>query len=238
MRLQKYLAMCGVASRRAAETLITTGRVQVNGQIAILGQTIDPANDVILFDGMRLLLESKIYILLNKPANTITTVHDTHERRTVIDCLDGIPERVFPVGRLDLDVEGALLLTNDGELAHRMMHPRYETQKTYLVRVKGEVSSETLEQLAEGVELEDGMTAPAQATLLRTDGHTSNLRLIIHEGRKRQVKRMCDAVGHRVLHLKRAAIGQLTVSGLRPGEWRHLSEHEVRHLRKETGLDP
>ena len=238
MRLQKFLAMCGVASRRTAETLIVEGRVRVNGEIAQLGQVVDPEIDLIFYDGQRLLLESKIYILLNKPANTITTVRDTHDRKTVIDCIEGVPERVFPVGRLDLDVEGALLLTNDGELAHRMMHPRYEMEKTYLARVIGEVTPETLDHLAQGVELDDGMTAPAQATLLRTDGHTSNLCLIIHEGRKRQVKRMCEAVGHRVLHLRRAAIGKLSVSGLRPGEWRHLTEPEIRRLYKLVGLKP
>lgn len=238
MRLQKFLAMCGIASRRTAETLIAAGRVHVNGEIAQLGQVVDPDVDIILYDNQRLLLESKTYILLNKPANTITTVRDTHDRKTVIDCIEGVPERVFPVGRLDLDVEGALLLTNDGELAHRMMHPRYEMDKTYLARVIGEVTRETLTRLEQGVELDDGVTAPAQATLLRTDGHTSNICLIIHEGRKRQVKRMCEAVGHRVLHLRRAAIGKLSVTGLRPGEWRYLTEQEIHRLRKQVGLEP
>lgn len=237
MRLQKFLAECGVASRRKCETIIRAGRVQVNGVPAALGQSIDPDTDTVTLDGRPLIRDTECYIVLNKPAGTVTTASDTHDRRTVYDCLAELSTRVVPVGRLDMDVTGTLLLTNDGELAHRLMHPRYEIDKTYEALVEGCMTRETAEKLAAGIELEDGATAPAEVQILETVGGASLIRLTVHEGRNRLVKRMCAAVGHPVRRLHRIAVAGLTVEGLEPGEWRYLREDEVRALKKLTRLD-
>lgn len=235
-RLQKYLAACGVASRRAAETLIEAGRVTVNGDVAQLGCKVDPAADTILFDGRPVGTESMAYILLNKPPDTVTTVKDTHDRKTVMDCLQGVSERVYPVGRLDMDVGGVLLFTNDGELANRLIHPSYRIPKVYLAWVWGRVGEEALERLESGVELDDGMTAPAKARVIRHTPKQSQVRLQIHEGKKREVKRMCKAVGHPVVSLTRIAFCGIRVADLKPGEWRYLTDDEVAMLREKTGL--
>ncbi len=232
MRLQKFMAHCGLASRRASERLIEDGKVLVNGTVAVTGQTIDPETDEVTYGGVRVGTSNMRYILLNKPAGVITTSKDTHNRRTVLDCIEGLQERVFPVGRLDMDVEGALLLTNDGELAFRLTHPKYEVPKVYIAWVRGVLTPETAARLEQGVPLEDGMTAPAKAVIMNTAEHATQVRLTLHEGRKREIKRMCAHVGHRVRDLRRVAVGNVKVRGLEPGQWRLLTDSEIRGLRK------
>jgi 23S rRNA pseudouridine2605 synthase len=224
MRLNAYLARAGVTSRRGAEELIRAGRVRVNGEVAGLATFVERADRVEL-DGRPLELEPLAYALLHKPAGVVTTASDPHGRRTVVDLLD-LQQRVVPVGRLDADTTGALLLTNDGPLAHRLMHPRYEVDKVYEVEIEGEPDDEALRRLAEGVELDDGPTAPAGVRRLGP----SRLELTLHEGRKHQVKRMCEAVGHPVRRLHRSRYAGLTVAGLDPGEWRELTRKEVAAL--------
>lgn len=239
-RLQKILAQAGYGSRRACEQLILQGRVCVNGQVVTqLGAQANPWTDVIEVDGKRVKLPEKYtYVLLHKPAGVVTTRRDAHAPRTVIDLLQGVIAPVFPVGRLDADTTGALLLTDDGELAYRLTHPRYGVTKTYLVEVRGEVGVEAVRRLREGVQLEDGLTAPAQVQKVRyiADRKTTLLRLTIHEGRKRQVKRMCQAVGHPVVRLHRERFGPLTLRSLPAGAWRHLTDEEVSALRQAVGL--
>lgn len=235
-RLQKYLAACGVASRRAAEVLIADGRVTVNGEVAQIGCKVDPAADTILLDGQPVGAEAPVYILLHKPQNTVTTAKDTHGRKTVLDCLADVSARVYPVGRLDRDVGGVLLLTNDGELANRLIHPRYQIPKVYLAWVWGRVGAEAVARLEAGVELDDGVTAPAKARVMKCTTKQSLVRLQIREGKKREVKRMCKAVGHPVAGLTRVAFCGITVGDLKPGEWRHLTAAEVGMLRAKTGL--
>ncbi len=238
VRLQKYLAECGIASRRASEKLIEAGRVRVNGDVAALGAKVDPASDDILLDGAAVApSDKKVYVVLNKPAGTVSTAKDTHDRPTVLDCIHGVTERVFPVGRLDMDVEGVLLLTNDGELANRLIHPRYEIDKIYVAKVKGLVQPEAARRLEKGVHLEDGMTAPARAVIMNANPQNSTIQLTIHEGRKREVKRMCAAVGHPVIRLHRVAFGNIRARGLRPGEWRYLNPGEIAKLRHIAKLD-
>lgn len=239
-RLQKVLARAGYGSRRACEQLILRGRVRINGQVVTqLGVQADPQSDVIEVDGKRVQLpEEHTYILLHKPAGVVTTRRDAHAARTVIDLLQGVTAAVFPVGRLDADTTGALLLTDDGELAYRLTHPRYGVPKTYLVEVQGEVEEAALRRLREGVILEDGTTAPAQVQKVRilSDRKTTLLRLTLHEGRKRQVKRMCVAVGHPVVRLHRERFGPLTLRNLPAGAWRPLTAEEVAALRRTVGL--
>lgn len=236
LRLQKYLAECGVASRRAAEKLIEEGRVTIDGCVAHIGQTIDSETCDVRVDGKPIRTSDKVYVVLNKPEGTVTTARDTHGRPTVLDLVKGVRARVFPVGRLDMDVEGVLLLTNDGELAYHLTHPKYEVEKTYLVWVKGHMDVEAALRLERGVELDDGMTAPARAYILNA-GHESTLvRLHLREGRKREVKRMCAAIGYPVRTLHRVAFGNIVDKGLRPGEWRYLNNREVDGLRRLAGL--
>jgi 23S rRNA pseudouridine2605 synthase len=226
MRLNAYLARAGVASRRGADELIKAGRVRVNGEAGRLN-TFVAANDTVELDGEPVSAQRVAYVLLNKPAGTVTTARDPQGRPTVVD-LVGIPERVVPVGRLDVDTTGALLLTNDGPLAHRLAHPRYGVEKTYEVEIDGEPDDAVLRRLATGIELEDGRTAPARVRSLGA----SRIELTIHEGRNRQVKRMCEAVGHPVRRLHRAAYAGLTLEGLEPGQWRELEPSEVERLNR------
>jgi 23S rRNA pseudouridine2605 synthase len=228
MRLNAYLARAGVASRRGAEELIRAGRVRVNGEVAGLATFVERADRVEL-DGRPLELEPLTHVLLHKPAGVVTTASDPHGRPTVVE-LVAAPQRIVPVGRLDADTTGALLLTNDGSLAHQLMHPRYEVDKVYEVDVKGEPDEEALRRLAEGVGLDDGRTAPAGVRRLGP----SRLELTIHEGRKHQVKRMCEAVGHPVRRLHRSRYAGLTLEGVEPGGWRELTEQEVAALRAVT----
>ena len=225
MRLNAYLARAGVASRRGADELIKEGRVRVNGRPGELN-TFVAAEDVVELDGRPLAPQRLAYVLLHKPADVVTTARDPHGRRTVVDLVRH-EARVVPVGRLDADTTGALLLTNDGPLAHRLAHPRYEVEKAYEAEVEGEPSDEALRALAAGVELDDGRTAPARVRRLGP----GRIELTLHEGRKHQVKRMCEAVGHPVLGLHRSRYAGLTVDGLAPGEWRELTDDEVASLR-------
>jgi 23S rRNA pseudouridine2605 synthase len=228
MRLNAYLARAGVASRRKADDLIKAGRVHVNGEPGELN-TFVGEGDVVELDGDRLEPQRLAYVLLNKPGGVVTTAHDPQGRLTVVGLVEH-EARVVPVGRLDADTTGALLLTNDGELAHRLAHPRYEVEKVYEADVEGEPNDATLARLAEGVELDDGRTAPARVRRLAR----SRVELSLHEGRKHQVKRMLEAVGHPVHRLHRPRYAGLTVEGLGPGEWRELRDAEVEALRELT----
>jgi 23S rRNA pseudouridine2605 synthase len=225
MRLNAYLARAGVASRRGADELIKAGRVTVNGEPGQLNSFVDGEARVEV-DGRPVAPQRLAYVLLHKPAGVVTTARDPQGRPTVVDLVEHA-SRVVPVGRLDADTTGALLLTNDGELAHRLAHPRYGVEKTYVVDVEGEPSDEVIRALAEGVELDDGPTAPAKARRIAP----SQLELVLHEGRKHQVKRMLAAVGHPVTRLHRSAYAALTLDGLEPGQWRELSPDELERLR-------
>ena len=223
-RLNQYLASTGVASRRAAEDLIRAGRVTVNGEVAGLAVRVGPGDDVRL-DGQPLVAQATQVLLLHKPAGVVTTARDTHGRRTVLDLVpDGV--RLFPVGRLDRDTTGALLLTNDGNLAHRLMHPRHGVPKTYVADVRSRPADAALEQLRQGIELDDGPTAPAQVER----AGPSRIRITIHEGRNRQVRRMCEAVGHPVIRLHRERYAGLGVDDLEPGAWRMVTDDELAAL--------
>jgi 23S rRNA pseudouridine2605 synthase len=226
MRLNAFLARAGVGSRRGADELIKAGRVRVNGEPGELN-TVVGAHDVVELDGRRVARQPLAYVLLHKPAGVVTTARDPHGRPTVVD-LVAYDVRVVPVGRLDAATTGALLLTNDGPLAHRLAHPRYGVEKVYVVDVEGVASDETVERLAAGIELEDGRTAPAGVRRLAP----SRLELALHEGRNRQVRRMCEAVGHPVRRLHRSRYAGLDVRGLAPGEWRELTRGEVAGLRE------
>jgi 23S rRNA pseudouridine2605 synthase len=225
-RVQKVLARFGFGSRRACEELIVEGRVRVNGEQAHLGRRIDLTADSVEVDGVPVgVRPGLVYYLLNKPVGVVTTATDPLGRRTVVELVPPRP-RVFPVGRLDADSEGLLILTNDGELAQRLTHPSFGVEKEYLAHVEGKPSPGALRHLREGVELEDGLTAPASAAAVSP----GLLRLVIHEGRNRQVRRMCAAVGHPVVRLVRTRIGPLVDRRLPPGQWRDLSVAEVRKL--------
>ncbi len=225
-RLQKVLAAAGLGSRRACEILIEEERVTVNGEVAVLGRRVDPETDRIEVDGLRVPVRpGLVTYLLNKPRGVVTTASDPQGRRTVVELVPPEP-RVFPVGRLDADTEGLLLLTNDGDLAHRLTHPSFGVEKEYLAQVEGTPTPAALRRLREGVELEDGRTAAAKATLVAP----GVIGLVIHEGRNRQVRRMCEAVGHPVRRLVRTRIGPLAERRLKPGEWRSLDLDEVRAL--------
>jgi 23S rRNA pseudouridine2605 synthase len=232
VRLNAYLARAGVASRRRADELIKAGRVLVNGEPGQLN-TFVGANDTVEVDGSPVAPQRLAYLLLHKPAGVVTTARDPQGRPTVVELVPSEP-RVVPVGRLDADTTGALLLTNDGELAHRLAHPRYEVEKVYEAEVAGPPDEGVLERLREGIELDDGRTAPAEARQIRP----GVVELAIHEGRKHQVKRMLEAVGHPVSRLHRSRYGGLTLDGLAPGEWRELSEEEVERLRAATQRRP
>jgi 23S rRNA pseudouridine2605 synthase len=226
VRLQKVLAQAGLGSRRSAEELIAAGRVRVNGKTARLGARVEREHDLVEVDGVPVPVNPDfVYYLLNKPGGVITTATDTHGRPTVVGLVPAHP-RVFPVGRLDQATEGLLLLTNDGGLAHRLTHPRFGVEKEYLAEVEGEPSRGALRRLREGVELDDGLTAPARIALVAPN----LVRLSIHEGRKRQIRRMCEAVGHPVVRLVRTRIGPITDHRLAPGRWRTLDLDEVRAL--------
>lgn len=232
MRLAKYLAAAGIASRRKAEELIAQGRVKVNGlPVNEKGYVINPGFDRIEFDGRIIQGEEKVYILLNKPAGYISSVYDPQGRPTVLNLLKDIKQRVYPVGRLDYDTEGILLLSNDGEFTNLMMHPRYEMTKTYQALVQGKPEAQAIKMLQEGIELEDGPTAPAEVRILNEYEDKARLEIKIHEGRKRQVKRMCMAAGHPLIKLKRTAIESLDLRGVAPGKYRFLTPGEVKRLK-------
>lgn len=237
MRLSKYLSTAGVASRRRSEEIIVSGRVTVNGDVVTLPQHRVEKGDQVAVDGGPVRpTEKKQYLLLNKPAGFLCTVTDTHDRPTVLNLIGPSSARLYPVGRLDLDTTGLLLLTDDGELAYRLTHPRFGIEKKYSVQVKGSPSPAVLRQLARGVRLEEGITAPARVRLLRRGKTSAHLEITLIEGRKRQVKRICAHVGHPVLHLRRKGFAFLTAAGLEIGNYRHLRANEVRRLYRLVGL--
>jgi len=231
-RLQKIISQAGIASRRAAEEMILAGRVTVN-DIAVteLGSKADPATDRITLDGKPIKpVSSHLYILLNKPVGYMTTLDDPEGRQLVTDLLTDIKERVYPVGRLDYNTEGLLLLTNDGEWANKLMHPRHEIDKEYHVRVRGKAHKSQLDQLAKGVEMDGRPTAPATVKLIKDGEQNDWISITIHEGRNRQIRRMCEAVSLSVVRLKRVRYGSLDVGALRPGQYRLMTEAEVKAL--------
>lgn len=234
-RLQKYIAECGVASRRKAEELIFQGRVKVNGSVVremgikvcegdlveVNGEIIKPEN-------------SKVYILLNKPSGYVTTAKDQFRRPTVLDLLKGVQERVYPVGRLDYETMGLLILTNDGDFTHKMTHPKHEIEKTYLATIAGIPTKEEIIRFERGLEIEDYTTAPAKLKIINTKQNACEVEVTIHEGKNRQVRKMCEAIGHPVLSLKRVSLGKLSLGNLAEGEWRELTKEEVKMLVKKA----
>ncbi len=236
-RLQKILAQAGIASRRKCEELILSGKVEVNGvPVTTLGAKADPQEDVITVDGKPIESEVKLYIMLNKPKGVITSASDPQGRKIVSDFLTGIQQRLYPIGRLDYDTEGLLLLTNDGEFANLLTHPKHHVPKTYLATVNGVPHGDKLEQLRKGIELEDGMTSPAEVEYqdVQADHKESTIRITIYEGRNRQVRRMFDAIDHPVTRLKRVKFGELGLQNLKRGGWRPLTPKEIAELRAEA----
>ena len=236
MRLQKYLSRAGAASRRQAEGMIESGRVRVNGEVVkILGSRVDPERDRVVLDGRTLELSAPRFVILHKPPGVLTTERDTRGRRTVFDVLPKDMVGLRYVGRLDLYTEGLLILTNDGDVASRLLHPSTGVEREYEATVKGVVTTETLDWLTAGVSLDDGAARARSATLLERLEHSSRLSLVLTEGRKREVRRMLTAVGHEVLALLRVRFGPVELGGLARGEWRDLTEDEVRALRACAG---
>lgn len=232
-RLQKILARAGVASRRKAEELIVQGRVRVNGRIVReLGTRADLEKDKVEVDGRRVVPEKPVYLLLHKPRGVVSTLSDPQGRPTIRDLIKDVPQRVFPVGRLDYHTSGALFLTNDGEFADGLLHPRRDVPKTYVVKVAGHMKEEDLVRWAEGVELEDGKTRPAEVRLLRHEGDKTWFEITIYEGRNQQIRRMGEATGFRVMRLARIAFADITTENLPPGAYRELSRDELRTLRE------
>jgi len=228
MRLQKYMALCGIASRRTAEIMIRSGRVTVNGQlVSAMGCLVD-GTETVVADGKKIEPETrKVYILLHKPEGYVCTVKDPQGRPTVMDLLGGLRERVYPVGRLDWDSSGLLLLTNDGELAHKLTHPRHEVSKCYIALVEGIPTGHVQNELRRGVLIEGRRTAPAEVWCTPLNGNAAEIEMIIHEGRNRQVRRMCELVGHPVRALKRIAIGGLSLGEIPEGEWRYATKEDL-----------
>ena len=234
IRLQKIIAEAGVCSRRKAEELIQNGKIKVNGHPAKLGDKADPNKDIITVDGERLYISRKKsfrYIMLNKPRGYVTSMSDELDRRVVTDLLEGVGERVYPIGRLDRNSEGLLLFTNDGNFANDVMHPSRHISKTYRVTVRPDINDEQLVQLSEGVEIDGRKTAPATVIVLEKQQGRVVLQMTIHEGRNRQIRKMCEAVGLEVARLKRTSVGPVKLGMLKPSEWRDLTPDELRAIR-------
>lgn len=231
-RLQKYMARCGVASRRSCEKIISQGRTSINGKIVkSMGVKVDPSVDEVRVDGKIISPEiNNVYIILNKPAGYITTVSDPHGRPTVLDLIGPIKERIFPVGRLDLMSEGLLILTNDGELAYLLAHPKYEIKKQYSVVINGHPTDSQVHSLRSGLDIGGYITRPADVKLVGKTHKTTTFNVVIHEGRKRQIRLMFKAIGYDVVHLKRERLANIEIGSLPRGEWRHLSPKEVQSL--------
>lgn len=228
-RLQKVLAEAGLGSRRSCEKLILQERITVNDKVVNTpGVKIDPQIDIIKCDGKRIKLERKVYILLNKPKGYLTTLHDTEGRPTISSLLKGVKERVYPVGRLDYDSEGLLFLTNDGNLANKLIHPKYKIKKTYLVKFKGKLDQEDIMALREGVRLKEGKTQPAKVVIEKILPKNTILKITITEGKKRQIRRMGEVINHNVLHLKRIQFGPFKLGNLKKGEYVYLNPNEVK----------
>jgi len=233
-RIQKILSEMGITSRRKAEELIIEGKVTVNGKIAVIGMKANAGKDHIKINGKLLIRpEPKVYIILNKPRNVVTSLHDPEGRQTVKDFLKGVRYRVYPVGRLDYDSEGLLLLSNDGDFAHALLHPSKKIPKTYLLKVKGVPEKEAIDKLRTGVKLEDGITSPARVKKTRITENNSWLEMTIHEGKNRQIKRMLEKVGHPVLKLKRIKISDIELGKLESGKFRYLKPEEVKKIKEE-----
>ena len=238
VRLNRYLSMCGVASRRKADELILQGRVKVNGLVVKeLGWRVDPHRDVVEVDGREVKPATYRYIILYKPCCYLTSLGGAKEgKRTIEELIKDISERVYPAGRLDYNAEGLLILTNDGELAHRIMHPRHKLPKTYLVWVSGIVKGETLDAMKRGAVLEDGPAKPDSVRLVKHMKDKSLIEIVFHEGRKHIVKRFVSSFGHKVIRLKRVAIGPVRLGKLKPGEWRDMTREELKNLRQALGI--
>ena len=236
VKLQKYFSNCGIMSRRAAEDEIKKGKVTVNGEVADLGLRIDPDCDVVTYKGKRVLpLDSeKTYILLNKPRGTVTTLSDEKGRPTVISLLSGLSARVYPVGRLDFDSDGLLLLTNDGELTNRLTHPRHQIPKIYHVTVKGDVNAEQLSKLSSALVIDGYRILPVNTEIIKKAPSSTTLKMTLYEGRNRQIRKMCALCDLSVLSLTRVALGNITLGNLPVGKWRYLSEAEVSYLKQES----
>lgn len=238
IRINKYLSICGVTSRRGADALIAQKRVIVNDKaVEKLGTIIDEENDVVKVDGTIVTPASeKLCILLYKPKRVMTTLHDPFNRKTVANFIKNLPERVYPVGRLDYDTDGVILLTNDGDLAYRLTHPKFQVKKIYEATVAGKFTEADCRKIYDGIKLEDGAIGKATVKILRYTGQDSLVRLVLTEGRKREVKQLCKSVGHPVIELKRVEFAGLTLQGLQPGNWRHLSDREWKRLELLVGL--
>ncbi|MCC5909866.1 MAG: rRNA pseudouridine synthase [Clostridiaceae bacterium] len=232
MRLQKFLASCGIASRRKSEEIIKSGIVEVNGEVITeMGYKIDPEKDKITVKGAEINQESEfIYVLLNKPIGYITTVSDQFKRKKVTDLINS-PYRLFPVGRLDYNTSGLLILTNDGELTYKLTHPKFKVEKVYIAKVEGRLQPKEIQDFETGLQIEDYVTSPAKLKVIKEDTKSSILQIKIKEGRNRQVRKMCAAIGHPVLQLKRVAIGDLRIEGVEIGKWRYLSNKEIQYLK-------
>jgi 23S rRNA pseudouridine2605 synthase len=232
IRLQKYLAEAGVASRRKSEELILQGRVEVNGaKVTELGTKVE-ADDSVKVDGKEVRrAEKQVYIMLNKPAGFVTTSKDQFSRKTVLDLIEGVEERIYPVGRLDYETSGLLLLTNDGDLAFKLTHPGHQIEKVYHARISGFLEDKEIKSLEKGIKVEDYVTAPAKLKLVEKLADSSTVEIAIHEGRNRQVRKMFEALGRRVLKLRRVATGPLKLEGLEEGKWRFLTDKEVKALK-------
>ena len=235
MRINKYIALCGVASRRKAEELILAGRVTVNDEVMTeLSYKVDEENDIVKVDDKLIKEENKlVYILLNKPEGYITTVKDQFDRPSVLDLVSDIKERVYPIGRLDYETSGLLLLTNDGDLTYKLTHPKHEVDKTYVARVKGKLTKEEIERFKTGLKIEDYTTAPAKLKVIKYDEQrdSSLLEIKIHEGKNRQVRKMCKAINHPGLRLRRSAMGKIKIGDCEIGKYRYLTEDEIKYLK-------
>lgn len=230
-RLQKFLAECGVASRRKSEELIRQGRVSVNGTIVTTLGTKVSDSDSIQVDGKEISQrEKKVYVMLNKPVGYVTTVKDQFSRKTVIDLVSEVKERIYPVGRLDYDTSGLLLLTNDGEFAYKLTHPKHEINKTYIAELDGVIDEHDVKRFKQGIRIGSYITAPANIKIIKKYKDRCKVKITIHEGKNRQVRKMCEAVGHPVIALKRIAIGNLKLDGLKEGKWRFLKYEEIKEL--------
>ena len=238
VRINKYLSICGITSRRGADALIGEGRVTINDQtLQERGVIVDTDKDVVKVDGVEAVpVEESVYVLLNKPTKTMTTLHDPFKRRTVVDYLKTLKYRVYPVGRLDFDAEGVLLLTNDGDLAYRLAHPRYGVPKIYEATVAGRFTKDKSDRIKRGIKLDDGATGRAKVSILSYTGQQTRIRLTLTEGRKREVKQLCRKVGHPVAALRRVEFAGVRLKNLKPGQCRNLTKAEVDRLRQLVGL--
>ncbi len=238
VRLQKFLADCGVASRRKSETLIEAGKVRVNGKVAAIGDQVDPKRDTVLVSGKRVTQKKdRIYVMLNKPRGFITTMNDEMDRKCVAQLIADVPGRVYPIGRLDKDSEGLLLFTNDGAFANALTHPSKHVSKTYRVTVRPPVTQEMLTKITQGIIIDDRMTAPAEVRVVTSEENRVVLEIVLYEGRNRQIRKMCEELGLEVARLRLIAVGSVKLGMLKQGDWRDLSEDEIRKLMLAAGME-